>query len=297
MFSKLFSNKHLIIILFSLIILVILMGITVGNRDLTWPEKLVKDSVSWAQGVINKPANAIAGFFEDIREFRLIFEENKALKYTLNQYSQVKSDLNDLKEENNRLREMLDYKEKTKDNYKLRIAQVIARSPDRWNNMLVINKGLNDGIRKNMAVVTTQGLIGKVYSVSSFSANVQLITDNEHSGFVFAQVQSEPRIYGIVEGYDKEKNQLAIKKIDLNARIEPGLLVTTSNLGGVFPSGIVIGEIVDVEEGENGGLTKTAYIKPSADLYHLNEVFVVIDTNEVAYPSLEKGDNGAKKND
>lgn len=255
------------------------MGVSIGNRNLSWPEKLVKDSVSWVQNLLYKPANSVAGFFEDIKNYTVVYEENKALKVSLHQYSQVVAELNDLKDENERLREMIDYKDRTKDEYKLQAARVIARSPDRWNNMLVIDKGSNDGIKKDMAVVTTEGLIGKVYTVSSFSSNIQLISDSEHSGFVFAQIQSEPRSYGIVEGYDISKNELKLNKIDPNAMIEPGQLVTTSSLGGVFPSGLVIGEIIYIEEGENGGLTKTAYLKPAADLYRINEVFIVMNSN------------------
>ena len=65
------------------------MGVTIGNRDLTWPEKLVKDTVAWTQDIVYKPAYAVAGFFEDIHDFTVIFKENKALKLTLTQYSQV----------------------------------------------------------------------------------------------------------------------------------------------------------------------------------------------------------------
>lgn len=279
LFSKLFSNKHLIIILFSLIILVIVMGLTLNHRELTWPEKFLKDTISLTQGILYKPASKIAGFFEDINNYTLTYKENKSLKKILHQYSQVVAELNQLRDENKRLKEMLDYKEKAVNQYQLKVGQVIARSPDRWNNMLIIDQGSNDGIKKDMAVITTQGLIGKVYSVSSFSSTVQLVSSSTDGGFIFAAIQSEPMTYGVVEGYDKKRNELQIKKIDLDAVIEPGQLVTTSNLGGVFPSGIVIGKVVRVEEGENGGLTKTAYVQPAADLYHINEVYIVMKTN------------------
>jgi len=277
LFSKLFSNKHLIIILLSLILLVIVMGISIGNRELTWPEKLVKDAVSWGQNIVSTPAKAIAGFFEDVRDFTIIFQENKSLKSSLNQYSQVVAELNQFKEENKRLKEMLDYKEQTVDQYLLTVAKVIARSPDNWNNTIVIDKGSMDGITRDLAVVSTKGFIGKVYSVSNFSSSVQLISDTEQNGFVFAAIQSEPLAYGVIEGYNKETNLLILKDIDLNAKIEPGQLVTTSNLGGMFPTGLIIGEIVQIEEGENGGLTKRAYIRPASDLYHLDEVFIVME--------------------
>jgi len=172
---------------------------------------------------------------------------------------------------------MLDYKEQTVDQYLLTVAKVIARSPDNWNNTIVIDKGSMDGITRDLAVVSTKGFIGKVYSVSNFSSSVQLISDTEQNGFVFAAIQSEPLAYGVIEGYNKETNLLILKDIDLNAKIEPGQLVTTSNLGGMFPTGLIIGEIVQIEEGENGGLTKRAYIRPASDLYHLDEVFIVME--------------------
>ncbi|MFV9510878.1 rod shape-determining protein MreC [Tepidibacillus sp. LV47] len=279
LFSKLFRNKHLIILLFSLIFLLILVWTTLGSRDLTWPEKFIKDSTSMIQGIIYKPANAIAGFFQDMYQFSLIFKENKALKSSLSQYSQVIAELNQLRAENKKLKEMLGYKEKAMNQYQLKMAKVISRSPDRWNNMLVIDQGQKDGIQKGMAVITTKGLIGKVYHVSNFSSTVQLISDSEHGGFIFAAIQSNPQAYGVIDGYDVTKNELRLTKIELDVKLEPGQLVTTSNLGGTFPNGLVIGKIVRVEEGENG-FTKTAYVKPEANLYHIDYVFVVQKTIE-----------------
>jgi len=278
-----------------MIILVIAMSTNWDKRQLSWPEKFIKDTVSWTQSIIYKPANAIAGFFQDVHDFSIIFQENKSLKSSLHQYSQVVAELNQYKDENKRLKQMLAYKEKKENQYQLRIGKVIARSPDRWNNMLVIDQGARDGVEQDMAVITTSGLVGKVYSVSSFSSNIQLISDSEHNGFVFASIQSNPRTYGVIEGYDKQKNELNIKKIALDANVEPGQLVTTSSLGGVFPTGLIIGEIVRVEEGENGGLTKTAYVKPAADLYQIDEVFIVTKATVQEEPKGENGTSDKKE--
>ncbi len=206
-----------------------------------------------------------------------MFEENRILKYNLDQYTQVVSESNQLKEENKRLKEMLDYKDETIDEFHLVVAKVISRSPDKWNNMLVIDKGTKDGIKKDMAVITTSGFVGKVYSVSNYSSNVQLITDSSYNSFVFALIQSEPKTYGTVEGYDKINNILMIEQVELEAIIKPGQLVTTSSLGGVFPTGLVIGEVSYVKEDDNSGLTKTIYVKPGTDFYHLDEVFIITE--------------------
>lgn len=266
------------IILFIVIFLIIIIGLTIDHRDLTWPEKILKDTVSWVQGLFFVPANAISDFFEDTREYKVIFEENEVLKYNLSQYAQVVAEVNQLKEENKQLKEMLDYKEENIDEFQLVVAKVISRSPDKWNNMLVIDKGAKDGIKKDMAVVTTSGFVGKVYSASNYSANVQLITDTEHNSFLFALIQSNPNTYGTVKGYDKVKNLLRIEQVGLDSVVKPNQLVTTSSLGGVFPTGLVIGEVAYVEEDGNGGLSKIVYVKPAADLYHLDEVFVIKET-------------------
>lgn len=254
------------------------MGLTINHRDLTWPEKIVKDIVSWTQEVVSVPVNATTDFFDDIHNYNIMFTENKALKYNLNQYSQVVSELNQLTEENKNLKEMLEYKDENIDEYQLTVAKVIARSPDTWNNMLVIDKGLRDGIEKNMAVITTRGFVGKVYSVSNFSATVQLITDVDKESFVFAAIQSDPKVYGVVKGYDKINNLLRIEQVELDVIIEAGQLVITSSLGGVFPTGLVIGEVERVEEEGTGGLTKSIYVKPAADFYHLDELFILTET-------------------
>lgn len=277
MFSKLLANKHIVIIVL-IIMLLITVGLTVDHRDLSGPEKIVKDVVSWFQGIVSVPVKAITGFFDDIHDYNLIFQENKVLKHNLNQYSQVVAELNLLKQENKSLKEMLEYKDNNIDEYKFTVAKVIARSPDTWNNMLVIDKGSNDGIKKDMPVITTKGLIGKIYSVSNFSANVQLITDIDKESFVFATIQSKPKTYGVVNGYDKVNNILRIEQVELDAKIEPGQLVITSSLGGVFPTGLVIGKVERVEEKETGGLTKNIYVKPAPDFYHLDEVLVVTET-------------------
>lgn len=275
--SKFFGNKNLIIILLIFILLIIIMGLTINHQEMTWPERVIKDVVSWTQGLFYIPANAVTGFFEDTRDYRVIFEENKILKYNLNQYIQVVSESNQLKEENKRLKDLLDYKEENIDKFQLVATKVISRSPDKWNNMLVIDKGAKHGIEKDMAVITTSGFIGKVYSVSNYSSNVQLITDSSYNSFVFALIQSEPQTYGTVEGYDKINNIIMIEQVELEAIIKPGQLVTTSSLGGVFPSGLVIGKIAYIKEDNTSGLTKTIYVKPNADFYHLDEVFVITE--------------------
>ncbi len=268
--------------MFGLIFFIALMGFTLGKREsMIWPEKFVKDSVSWFQGLVYRPARVIAGFFEDMHRLTVLYEENRALKQTLTRYAKDTARLNDLESQNKRLKEALGFTERQMqaNEYKYRIAEVYASSPDPYNNTVVINLGEKDGIRENMAVMSVEGLIGRVQRVSPFYANVQLLTDidvrSSSSKAIAATVKNrENESFGIIESYDREKELLVMNKIPKTDQMTKGDVVITSGLGQLFPRGIEIGTIVEKDEGEFG-ITHTAYIKPFASFNHLREVFVV----------------------
>lgn len=275
MLSNFFGNKRLFILLFSLILLVILMGLTVGERsNPSWPEKFVRDTVALAQGVLYKPANAISGLFENVKRMYNIYEENRILKANLDRLAQLSAEVKRLQSENERLRDLLDAKSNYND-YKLSFAEVIGRSPDRWNNVIIIDRGEKDGIKPGMAVMTAKGMIGRIQSVSNFSSQVELLSDIERGSYISAVVQGNNEIYGVIEGYQPKQNYLVMRKIPLGAGVEEKQMIITSGLGDpAIPSGLVIGEVVKVGLGDYG-LTQEAFIKPSADFYRLSQVFVV----------------------
>ncbi len=279
---KLLGNKRLFILLFALILFIAVMGLTSGNREpMSWPEKMLQDTVKWTQGLFYKPASFIAGLFEDIKHMRLLYEENEALRQTLAHYARDSARLSMLESENIRLKEMLGFTERQMelDNYKYHVAEVISESADPFNQTININIGSKDGIEENMVVVTTKGLIGRVTRVSPFYASVQLITnlDVRASGTkaISATVLGkENESFGIIESYDREQQYLIMNKIPQDDPMVVGDTIVTSSLGPVFPEGIVIGTVVSKEVGDFG-LTHTALIKPAATFNHLREVFVV----------------------
>lgn len=271
----LFTSKRLILLLLGLMLFSALIGLTSGGgKPMGWPVALVQDGVALFQSWFHKPARVVAGFFQDLREWKMLYDENQALKANLDQFARMSAELARLREENKRLRAMLDLRSSL-DTYRLHAAEVIARSPDQWNQVLVINKGARDGVRPDMAVITTKGLIGRVTDVTPFTARVALLTDLSRSGHVSAVVQGEEsRVFGVIDAYDFDTGYLLFQKIPAEAPIREGQVVVTSGLGGVFPRGLVIGTVVAVEPGDNG-LTQRAYVKPAADFAYLDEVFVV----------------------
>lgn len=271
---KFFLNKRLIILLVSIMVLVALIGFSLKERnELSWMEKFVKDTVVFMQSIVHKPAQFVAGFFENVNDLRHTYEENKRLKEHLEQYVLLQSEVESLKKENERLRELLNKKESLRDFVAIQ-ATVIGRNPERWEETLIVNKGSQHGVEKNMAVITPQGLIGKVRSVSPFSATVQLLSAKDRKNRISAFIQGDENVFGLIEGYDEERETLLLKRIPYDAKIEKGQRVFTSGLGGIFPKGLFIGEVEEVVADEYG-LTQIAYIKPAANFYDIDDVIIV----------------------
>lgn len=271
-----FSNKRLVVLLVSIIVLVALIGTSMKERNaLTMPEQFFKDSVGWIQSIFYKPANSVAGLFESIGDMKDMYEENELLKSRLNEFVALSEELKTVKKENQELKSELNIEPSTGlSDYQTFHANMIARSPDRWNDLLTIDKGKQDGVQVNMAVATPNGLIGKVKNVQPFSSTVQLVSDVDRTNRIAAMTQEDKNVFGTIEGYDTEKKVLLFSKIPVDIKVKKGQTVITAGNGGIFPRGIVIGEIVDVET-DNVGTTQTALVKPAADLYDINNVMVI----------------------
>jgi rod shape-determining protein MreC len=291
-----FSNKRLIILLVSMIAVVTIVGVSMKERpNPTWPEQFLRDSVGFVQSLAYKPARAVAGFFENVSEMKQIYTENQRLKANLQEHAKMVAKINELETESESLRELLEA-ESDLSEYKLRPAEVIMRSPDRWYQQITINRGDKHNIRPNMAVITPEGLVGRVRSTAQFTSVVELLTDTNRSTFVSAVVQGNKDIFGIIEGYDLENEALLFRKVPIDAPLEVGQTVITSGLGGLYPRGLFIGEVIKVVP-DKSGLAQSAFIKPASDLYHLDYVFVVersfIPQEDIASPEdpQEEGEN------
>ncbi|NSL51615.1 rod shape-determining protein MreC [Calidifontibacillus erzurumensis] len=271
-----FYNKRLIVLLVCIILLVALIGFSMKDRSkLSWPEQVLKDTIGLFQSILHQPAEYAAGFFENISELKTTFEENRLLKARLDEYVELNARVLELEKENERLRAILGKKESLRD-YKLIQANVIARNPDYWHELIFINKGEQHGVKKNMAVITSEGMIGKIKQVSQFTSTVQLLSAVDRTNRISAVVKGNADIFGLIEGYDEKKGALLFKRIpyDVKINLQEKQTVVTSGLGGVFPSGLVIGEIIEVVPDEYG-LTQMAYVKPSANFFDIDHLMIV----------------------
>ncbi|SFA38797.1 rod shape-determining protein MreC [Parageobacillus thermantarcticus] len=268
-----FLNKRLILLLVSIIILVALIGFSLKDRELTWPEQFVKDTTGFVQLIFHKPAQFVAGFFENVNDIRNTYKENKLLKARLEEYVTLETQVQTLKKENERLRALLNKKESLRDFIPIQ-ATVIGRNPDRWQETIIVNKGEQHGVKKDMAVITPEGLVGKVQHASQFTSTVQLLSALDQKNRISAYVQGNENVFGLIEGYDEKRRALLLKRIPFDAKIEKKQKVLTSGLGGVFPKGLLIGEVMEVVP-DQYGLTKMVYVKPAANFYDIDDVIIV----------------------
>ncbi len=171
-----------------------------------------------------------------------------------------------------RLQEMLDFRATLPE--PAVPAQIIGRDPLPWSGTITINKGGSDGIARNAAVVSQHGVVGQIIAISAHSARVLLITD--HNSGVDAIVQRS-RARGVVKG--ALDGRCIMKYVQRSDDVVVGDRVVTSGLDGIFPKGIAVGEVTDVDLDQRG-LLKTADIAPSAPLGRIEEVLVVVQRND-----------------
>lgn len=279
-----FRNKRLILILFSFILLVALIGFSMRDRDnLTFPEEFLKDTIGWVQTAFHTPVQFVTGIFDNIEDIKETYQQNEMLKSRLADFKGLLYEVQGLRKENEELRSLLDKKESIRD-YEPIQASVIARSPEpHWFEQLTINKGQRHGVKPDMAVITGEGLIGKVQTTSAITSTVRLLTGFDRSTRIHAMVPKN-NVYGLIEGAQDEEERLMLKHIPYDAEIEKGQKVVSSGMGGVFPRDLLIGEIEEVVVDEYG-LTQTAYINPAANLYDINHVSVV--NRQITSPPLD----------
>ena len=195
-----------------------------------------------------------------IQENSSLFEKVVKLSIKLQQFK-------GLLEENNNLRSLLDFKERQE--LDVVFAEIIARDPSDWIGSFVINKGEEQGIKKDSAVCSADGLVGKVVEVNKNNSFVMLIS---HPSFKAGAMIRDIHVNGIVVGIGQGLAKMLYIPID--TKIKENDIVVTSDFSYVFPKGIVIGKISSISKSKTG-LYKYAIIKPSADPFKQERVLCI----------------------
>ena len=183
-------------------------------------------------------------------------------------------EMEELRQENARLRALLTFAPRTP--WTLMAANVIGRDASNWWKTIPLDRGQADGVREDMAVVVTAGLIGKVIEVDSHAPHVCRVLLIADPNCKVSALLQQTRDLGIIEGIGPSSEaspRCQINFLSNTALIKEGDWALASGLGGVFPKGAVIGQVESVQP---KGLYQSARIKPAADLARLEEVLIVM---------------------
>jgi rod shape-determining protein MreC len=192
-----------------------------------------------------------------------------------------------LKLENERLNHLLGFKQQT--NMELLTAKVIGKDllPD--HHTITINRGTENGLKKNMAALTVAGAVGYVYRVQAYTSQILLLTDRYSA--IDAIIQRS-RARGITEGFSRESFRM--RYLRRNDDVVDGDLVVTSGLDNIFPKGFPIGVVTSVKKTEYG-LTQDVEVQPVVNSSNLEEIFVVLNANHEDFSPQNETDEEAEE--
>ena len=212
---------------------------------------------------------SVAGLFQNNPDAESLRRQNAELEAQVNQLQarviQLEEDQTALKT----LSGLVNYA-RTQPDHRYLAANVIGRDPSPFLRYLLLDRGSDDGVRRNMPVVTDQGLVGKIVEVTSQASKVQLIVD---SGSAVNALLQQSRERGVVSG--QFAGGLIMQYISQQVTVEPGERVLTSGLGGTYPQGLFVGTVSAVQK-LNYEVLQQAEVTPGVDFGRLEIALIIV---------------------
>lgn len=277
--KKFNPNKSIIIALVVVLITVTVISVSAAQRasgsKTNIAQSVVNDSVGIMDRIVAAPVNFVANGFDNIHDLFTTYSENERLKAKLDTYEDLSQKNKNNEQEISALKEELGLQETLTEFDKV-TANVITRSPDTWQDTLVIDKGTKDGIETNMAVLSQKGLIGRVVEANLASAKVELLTSaNQNSNHFPVRISAgDGEAFGLLQSYDEKTGTLIVNQLTGDKSIKAGDVVQTSGLGGNSPKNLPIGKVVEFKN-QDFGLDKQVYVQPYAQMYDISVVTVI----------------------
>ena len=268
--------KHILIMIIIIVIIILaIFSFTLKeDRQLNKFESLIKDTVTGVQKVVTSPFNWIFTKIDDYKELINIREKYQKLLPEVDRIDSLTTENIELRKQLEAMKEELniDY---TVNEYEFLNATVISRNISYWYNTITIDKGTYNGVETNMVVVNSDGLIGKVVSTTTFTSDVKLLTTSDTNNKISVAISNgSNKLYGLIKDYNYNTNSLEVEGISNTETVSIGDSVYTSGLGGVFPSGILIGKVTEITTDEYD-LAKIINVSPIADFDNINYVAIL----------------------
>ena len=274
-----FLRRNRVILASGSLLLISLLLLSTGARGRQRTDPLtgvVLDGMKPLQRATVASIQAVTGLWRSYVDLVGVKQENAKLRRRIVELEQRAVRLSEVEQTDKRLEELLQMRSMLEGD--LLVANIVGRDPMPWFSTLVIDKGEGDGVHRNAAVLSPFGVVGQVMTTGAHAARVLLLTD--HNSGIDAVVQRS-RARGIIEG--GLDGHCVMKYLKRGEDVEVGDRIVTSGLDGIFPKGIMVGEVTRVTRG-NRGLLQLADIKPSVPLDRIEEVLVTRGSVQLKEP-------------
>ena len=277
MYEKKTINKKYIILI-AVFVVALVLGITnaiIMNKENLSPfEKSIKDATLAVTKILYKPVEFVKDKMKEHSEKQDLYEKYKELEKKVKETDLIQSEKEELEREVENLKKTLELNQTLSESSYLN-ATVVNRNLGYWYNTITIDKGSYNGVEKDMPVIVSEGLIGKVTKVTNFNSTVKLITSDDVNNKTSVKIKvGDKFVYGLLSGYDKQKRTFIVEGISDNTEIPKDSVVTTTGMGDSFPSGIVVGKVKRVTT-DNFDLAKTVEVTSSVDYDDLSFVTIL----------------------
>jgi rod shape-determining protein MreC len=275
--------KKRIIIFFILIFLSFTLLIVDSRRknSTNWLKGGVFSLFSPFQKIVTRSYRFFSAIGSQIKELQ---SRNSETVYLREQLDTLAQENLKLKEENLallRLQPLMEFMQQSE--YPMVVGKIIGRDAT-WAGAIFIDKGSSSGIKKDMPVVTTNGVVGKVIEVAPGVSKVMLVRD---SSFAISALIQRSRAQGVVVG-QFHSDLFLMKYLSGEDDVQVGDIVLSSGEGGTFPKGLLIGVVTQVIV-KNDGLVMEAEVKPSVNFNRLEEVIIIKEVFSKDLSIFEKG--------
>lgn len=274
---KLWKNRPLWIALIAIVLLIVLAAFTANGRNDGMGDGLFRSAFAPVSEFLHGVQSDVGDFFVRVFTPSKLIEQNEKLKATVLEQQQKLALLDETEKENARLSELLNFADANRE-MRFVTASVIGRDSNPYIDTITLNAGSRSGVTEKMAVITADGVVGRVSEVGPNWCRVKTMCDEKMRISVMVQ---RTRDEGMLGGLYEEDGTLMgtyLYYLPGKADVRVGDTIRTSGIGGFFPKGLYVGTVISVNEDGKG--THDAIVSMDIDFLHLEEALIVVGVDE-----------------
>ena len=274
---KLWKNRPMWIALVAIVLLIVLAAFTANGGNGVIGDGLFRNALSPVAGFLHTVEDEVGAFLARVFTPSAVQEENERLKLAILEQEQKLALLDETEKENARLSELLNFVE-ANPNLRFVTASVIGRDNNPYIDTITLNAGSRSGVAEKMAVITPDGVVGRVSEVGPNWCRVKTMCDEKLRISVLVQRTRDEGMLGGLYEVDGVIVGTMLYYLPGKADVRAGDTIRTSGIGGFFPKGLYVGTVIAVNDEGKG--THDAIVSMDIDFTHLENALIVVGVDE-----------------